>query len=77
MKHATDSALDRLADLLDMLRRFANLTEKKRGIFYYKGRACLHFHEDRTGLFADLRLADEWERHPVTTESEQLAFFVL
>lgn len=48
------------------------LTEKTRGIFYLKSRACLHFHEDPTGLYADIRLSsDDFHRLRVDTPDEQ------
>ena len=67
MKHATASSLDQLDPLLGQLRDIAGLKEKQRGIFYVKSKAFLHFHEDPAGLFADLRVARDWERYPVTT----------
>lgn len=68
MRHASPAALDRLEDLLGELRGLPGLVEKGRGIFYRKGRAFLHFHEDPTGLFADLRDASggDFERIEVT-----------
>lgn len=32
------------------------LRERSRGVFYIRSRAFLHFHEDPSGLFADVRL---------------------
>ena len=58
MKHATPEALTQIPDLLARLRAVPGLVEKKPGVFYRKGKAFLHFHEDPTGLFADLRTAD-------------------
>lgn len=52
MKHAGAEALDRLEPLLAEV---GGLVEKARGVFYRRGRAFLHFHEDPKGLFADLR----------------------
>jgi hypothetical protein len=68
MRHARDEDLDRLEDLLTQLRALPGLTEKKRGTFYRKSRAFLHFHEDPRGLFADLRDAadGDFERIDVT-----------
>ncbi len=40
-------------------------------MFYLKSRAFLHFHDDPSGIFADVRLADEFIRLPVTSPSEQ------
>lgn len=54
MRHARDEDLDRLEDLLAELRTLPGLKEKKRGVFYLKSRAFLHFHEDPKGLFADI-----------------------
>lgn len=55
MKHAGALALDRLEGLIVRIRVLPGLKETSRGVFYRKGRAFLHFHEDPTGLFADLR----------------------
>lgn len=77
MKHASATALDQLEALLSRLRQLsqAKLKEKKRGIFYHKSRAFLHFHEDPTGLYADVRLnGDVFERFEVTTLAQQEAF---
>ncbi|MDP1735968.1 MAG: hypothetical protein Q8L23_00855 [Caulobacter sp.] len=75
MKHAGAAALDRLEPLLAQIRALPGLKEKSRGVFYRGGKAFLHFHEDRAGLFADLRLAGpEFERFRVETESEQSVF---
>jgi hypothetical protein len=68
MRHARDEDLDRLEDLLVALRVLPGLTEKRRGTFYRKSRAFLHFHEDPKGLFADVRDAADrdFERIDVT-----------
>ncbi len=55
MKHAGPAALDRLELLLVQIRTLPGLVEKSRGVFYRKGKAFLHFHEDPAGLFADVR----------------------
>lgn len=57
MKHAGPAALDKLEPILARLRDTPGLIEKKRGVFYVKSRAFLHFHEDPTGLYADIRNA--------------------
>jgi N-acetylglutamate synthase-like GNAT family acetyltransferase len=59
MRHARDADLDRLEDLLAQLRTLPGLVEKKRGVFYRRSRAFLHFHEDPKGLFADIGDPDE------------------
>lgn len=74
MKHATDLALDRVEDLLIAVRKVSGLTEKKRGVFYRKGKAVLHFHEDPAGMFADLRVEAEWERFHVSDPEGHKAF---
>jgi len=71
MRHARDTDLDRLEDLLAQLRTLPGLTEKKRGVFYRKSRAFLHFHEDPKGLFADI--SDPDERIDVTEAAGQAA----
>ncbi|HWA30737.1 MAG TPA: hypothetical protein VG867_06555 [Rhizomicrobium sp.] len=71
MKHATPAALDRLETLLRQLRKIPGLVEKSRGVFYRGGHAFLHFHEDGKAFFADIRLAEDFERFPATTRAEQ------
>jgi hypothetical protein len=65
VEHAGADALGRLGALLARLRARPALRERRPGIFYVKGRAFLHFHADRAGLFADLRERDGWRRLPV------------
>jgi hypothetical protein len=71
VKHVSPEGLDQLETLLDELRALTTLREKKRGVFYRKSRAFLHFHEDPSGLYADVRLHSEFERHPVSTRTAQ------
>lgn len=71
MKHASGKGLDDLDDLLRQLRAVDGLTEKKRGVFYRGSRAFLHFHEDASGLYADVRVDAEFERMRVTTKVER------
>ena len=68
MKHAGPKALDQLADVLAGLRKEGALRERKRGTFYLKASAFLHFHEDPAGLFADVKGAAGWERLPADTQ---------
>jgi hypothetical protein len=70
MKHAGQAALDQLEPLLTKIREFAGLKEKSRGVFYYKSKPFLHFHEDPAGLFADLMYGDIGGRVAVNTEKE-------
>ena len=72
MKHITPDQLDRLEELLEGLRELSGIKEKKRGVFYRKSKAFLHFHEDPAGLFADVRLDGViFERYGVTTKKDQ------
>jgi hypothetical protein len=74
MRHARDQALDALEPILAGLRELDGLRERKRGAFYRKSSAFLHFHEDPAGLFADLKSGDDFVRLPVNTRLEIAAF---
>ncbi|WP_051158553.1 hypothetical protein [Nodosilinea nodulosa] len=66
MKHADSRTLAHLAPLLAQVRqRMPPLKEKGAGKFYLKSAAFLHFHDDPTGLFADLKVQGDWQRYPV------------
>lgn len=69
MKHASSATLDILEPLLAQVRALPGLVERSRGVFYRKGRAFLHFHEDPKGLFADVRDASgqDFDRIEVST----------
>jgi hypothetical protein len=71
MKHAGGEALDRLEPLLARIRLLPKLREKKRGLFYLRGRSLLHFHEDPAGLFADLAWRGQDLRLRVSEPDEQ------
>ena len=71
MRHATPAALQRLAGLLDEVRTFEGLTERKQGTFYRGSRAFLHFHEHDDDLYADLKGSADWDRFNVTSSREQ------
>ncbi|WP_028227888.1 hypothetical protein [Paraburkholderia ferrariae] len=73
MKHAGPDALKQLESLLDRLRELPGLSERSTGIFYRKSKPFLHFHEDPTGLYADVRIEVEFERFPVNSEGEKSA----
>ena len=73
MKHAGPETLDTLADFLDQIRRHAGLREPKRGSFYRKSSGFLHFHEDPAGLFADLKIGNDYQRFRITTAAERRA----
>jgi hypothetical protein len=46
------------------------LTEKKRGTFYKKSAAFLHFHEDPAGIFADIKFDGEFKRFEANTPKQ-------
>ena len=73
MKHAGPEALSALGGLLDEIRRAEGVVERRPGVFYRKGRAFLHFHEDPSGLHADMRSGAAWERVRVETRAERQA----
>ena len=74
MRHARNDDLDRIEPLLVQLRAIDGLTEKSRGVFYLRSKACLHFHADGDDTYADVRLTgDEFERTRATTKAEQRA----
>ena len=74
MKHAGPNALNELEPILREIRKVEGLTEKKRGTFYYRGNAMLHFHEDPLGFFADLKVDGEFTRLAVNTNREEAEF---
>ena len=74
MKHAGPDTLAHLAPLLAALRGLPGLAERRPGCFYRRGQAFLHFHDDATGLFADVRLAGpDFTRLAVTDAAGQAA----
>lgn len=73
MKRARDQDLDRIDGLLAELRALPGLVERKRGIFYRKSKAFVHFHEDPKGLFADLCGRQGFDRIEVTEPEGQAA----
>jgi hypothetical protein len=77
VKHAGPAALDRLDSVLRQVRELDVLRERKRGSFDSRFGVTLHFHEDPTGLYADLRSAGKTERHRVTTLAERAAIIRL
>jgi len=73
VKHAGSVALADIDALLSRIRDVAGLTERGPGIFYRRSRAFLHFHEDPTGIYADLRsdFYSDFVRMRVNTKAEQ------
>ena len=71
MKHAGASTLEALEPLLRQVRERYTLTERTPGSFYRKSKAYLHFHEDPSGIYADVKLSGaEFTRVRATTPQE-------
>ena len=73
MAHADEASLQRLQPLLRQLRAIAGLREMKPGIFYLKGSAFIHFHDDAGALVADLKKAggSGFDRYAIDTPPGQ------
>jgi hypothetical protein len=72
MKHAGQDTLSLLEPLLTEIRKFGAFVEKTPGSFYLRSKAFLHFHEDPSGLFADVKEdLVSFSRHRVSTRPEQ------
>ena len=73
MAHADAKALEPLLPLLRQLREIKGLKEMKPGIFYLRGAAFLHFHDDQGSLVADLKRASGsgFDRYPLATPQAQ------
>ena len=73
MAHADEAALLRLLPLLRQLREIKALREMKPGIFYLKGSAFIHFHDEAGALVADLKKQSGtgFDRYGVDTPSGQ------
>ncbi len=56
MKHAGPDTLQALAPLLARLRALPGLVERTPGCFYKGSKAFLHFHDDPSGVHADVKL---------------------
>jgi hypothetical protein len=71
LRHAIDEDLDKLEDLLKKIRMLKQFKEVRRGIFYLKSIAFLHFHEDAGKFFADIKVKNNFEHFPVNTMDEK------
>lgn len=72
MAHADAAALARLLPLLRQLREIKGLREMKPGIFYLKGSAFLHFHDEAGALVGDLKKpGGGFDRYPVDAPTGQ------
>jgi hypothetical protein len=77
MKHAGASALDALEWLIGEIALIVELKQRSRGVFYRKSKSFLHFHEHGEALFADIRSGEDFDRHEVTTTTQQQRFLRL
>jgi hypothetical protein len=73
MRHATTETIQEIEPLLERLRSVPGLVEKRPGVFYRRSKAFLHFHEDPSGLHADVRFGEEFERMRAETDQEREA----
>ena len=72
VKHATEATLKEFSSLLARLDRIEGLKRKKLGVYYFRSKAFLHFHEEGRELYADLRTTrPEFERYLVTSKRSQ------
>jgi hypothetical protein len=71
VRRARAEALDKLEPFLERLRAVPGLVEKTRGVFYLRSKAFLHFHEDPSGMHADVRLGPEFTRVRAETAEER------
>ncbi len=80
MKHAGPDTLATIAPLLQRLRAQPGLVERTPGCFYRGATAFLHFHDDPTGLWADVKLGPAgvrgFTRLRATDAAEQDALLV-
>lgn len=59
MRHASADDLVPIEPLVSELRALPGLVERTPGCFYRRSKAFLHFHDDPSGLYADVRLVPE------------------
>ncbi len=76
MRHVNEEDLAGIEQLLETLNLLAEefdaLRCRKRGVYYLKSRAFLHFHEHKSEIYADVRLDGvEFDRFKVTTRTDQ------
>jgi len=72
VKHASHDTLMSLEPLLQKVRKQPSLVERTTGSFYRKSKAYLHFHQDPSGIYADVKLNfAEFTRIRATTPEEQ------
>ena len=64
MARAKKATLALLDPWLDEVRGLGidGLIEKANGAFYQRRNGILHFHEDDEGIYADVKVAGDWQR---------------
>lgn len=78
MKHAGPTTLAAYEPFLRKVRRHPALIERTPGSFYRKSTAYLHFHEDPSGIYADVKLnLVDFTRVRATTPQEQAHLLAL
>jgi hypothetical protein len=70
MGHAGPATLDRLEPLLEAVRKLGVAEEPKRGIFYRRRIAFLHFHDEAGRILADLKEGREFRRYPADSRRD-------
>ncbi|MBC7474564.1 MAG: hypothetical protein H7263_09760 [Candidatus Sericytochromatia bacterium] len=75
MKHAQENILDKFVIKINKIRDLTDLKEKKKGIFYKKSSAFLHFHQDNNLLFVDLKIEKKLVRFK-TEENREWALLL-
>jgi hypothetical protein len=73
MRHAGPAALDQIDDLLGAIRALGGLKERSRGVFYLRSQPFLHFHEDPSGMHADLKIDGDFVRFRAESPTERRA----
>lgn len=65
---ARKGTIETLAPLLEQVRALGidGLVEKANGAFYQRRNGILHFHEDVTGVQADVKVDGVWQRVDIT-----------
>jgi hypothetical protein len=78
VKHARPETLAALEPMLRQLRKDATLVERTPGCFYRKSKAFLHFHEEASGTYADVKLnGEDFTRMRVSTSQEKARLLAL
>ena len=74
MKHATQKTLEMINPILEQLRK-SGLKEKGFGKFYKASQAYVHFHEDATGVYADVKRKGKWQRLKIPRNKKECKRF--